>query len=253
MNDKYGVIYCATNIINDKRYIGQTIRSVKRRTQEHKWYASNGSELPIHRAIRKYGEDNFEWSVIDTADGREELDSREIYWIEKHNTFKGDGYNASTGGQIGVSDNPDEMSIMRGGKSFLVFDLNGEFVGEFLSQQQFAKDYGLNYKCVNFVLNNKKQSTENYTMIFKKDFTEEKLQSKLEVSRNREFYVFDKENLEYKGTWNDRDECSRRIDMHRTSISRNLSTNNKNNRSKYLVYYYKNIPNELKDKVKEVI
>jgi hypothetical protein len=41
----------------------------------------------FHRAIHKYGSDNFEIQVIDTAKSGEELDEKEIYWIQKLETL----------------------------------------------------------------------------------------------------------------------------------------------------------------------
>jgi len=81
-DNKYGIIYCATNIINNKKYIGQTIRSLDKRIKEHIGHANKDNKYAFHLAINKYGIDKFEWEEIDVADNQEELDEKELYWIE---------------------------------------------------------------------------------------------------------------------------------------------------------------------------
>jgi len=48
-----GRIYLITNIVNDKKYIGQTVQNGRRRFLAHKRAAFKyQSPLPIHRAVR---------------------------------------------------------------------------------------------------------------------------------------------------------------------------------------------------------
>ena len=54
------------------------------------------------RAIRKYGPDNFIIEEIDTAQTKEELNEKEIYWIDFYNSNSPDiGYNMTHGGECG--------------------------------------------------------------------------------------------------------------------------------------------------------
>ena len=52
--------------------------------------------MAIHRAILKYGKENFTVEVIEETDSTK-LNDREKYWIEYYSSFKF-GYNATTGG-----------------------------------------------------------------------------------------------------------------------------------------------------------
>lgn len=98
-------IYCYTNKINNHKYVGQT-NNYERRIREHRSCAFNEKASSyndlIHKKIREYGEDNFEISLIETLyiDNIEEVNQREIYWINKLQTHcsTGLGYNMSIGG-----------------------------------------------------------------------------------------------------------------------------------------------------------
>ncbi len=92
------IIYKITNTINNKIYIGQTIQSFKNRLNEHKKKMRNGSKSPLYDALRKYGIENFEFKIIDTAVNQQELDSKEIFYIKQFNSRYPSGYNLTDGG-----------------------------------------------------------------------------------------------------------------------------------------------------------
>mgnify|MGYP002507802090 CR=1 FL=1 len=101
-----GYIYRIKNKINNKMYVGQTKNSVARRWTEHKRDAKNPkyAGFYIHRAIKKYGVENFEVDILEEAPC-DLLNEREVYWINYYDTFK-HGYNLTSGGgqNIEVSD-----------------------------------------------------------------------------------------------------------------------------------------------------
>lgn len=92
----YGIIYKATNLNNAKMYIGQTTYSMKTRQLNH-FKKADTPTTKFHHAINKYGKNNFKWEIIDSADSKEELNQKEILWIETLNTYK-NGYNSTIGG-----------------------------------------------------------------------------------------------------------------------------------------------------------
>lgn len=96
----YGIIYCATNKINNKKYIGQTIRSLSRRKTIHIYESKHGSKYYFHQAIKKYGKDNFIWDILLECSSKEELNEKEEFFIKKYNTMN-NGYNLTRGGQNG--------------------------------------------------------------------------------------------------------------------------------------------------------
>ncbi len=95
------IIYKLTNKVNGKLYIGQTIRDLDERLYWHFYSAKTGPTSYIHRAIRKYGIQSFECSVIDSTDTKETLDEKEVYWIKFLKTKAPDGYNMTDGGSGG--------------------------------------------------------------------------------------------------------------------------------------------------------
>ena len=108
-------IYKITNKINDKVYIGQTIKTIAERFQRHKNDAlSNRLDTHLARAIRKYGTENFIIEQIDTAQTQEELTKKEYYWINFYDaTHK--GYNETDsiqkcGGNTYKNKTPQELT-----------------------------------------------------------------------------------------------------------------------------------------------
>ena len=90
-------IYKFTNNINGKSYIGQSV-NIERRYKEHK-NRKNENSL-FHEAIKEYGFDSFDFSIVETC-SIEELNDKEIFYIKEYNTLTPNGYNASEGGHHG--------------------------------------------------------------------------------------------------------------------------------------------------------
>ena len=86
-------IYKITNIINNKVYIGQSIRPIEDRFKRHISDAIN-CKLDTHfaRAIRKYGQDKFYYEIIDSASSQDEMNKKEQKWIRFYNSVQ-NGYN----------------------------------------------------------------------------------------------------------------------------------------------------------------
>lgn len=113
-----GIIYMITNQINGKTYVGQTICDFEKRKKEHRnngifltrvsngdntadtatTYYKNIRNMLIYKAMAKYGVDNFTFSILEDCDDNQDLNSREIFWINELKSLQPSGYNLTTGG-----------------------------------------------------------------------------------------------------------------------------------------------------------
>ena len=91
-------IYKIENDINQKLYIGKTVKSLEERFKEHckDSQREKMSNRPLYAAMRKYGTEHFHISLIEESSA-EDLNDREIYWINYYNSYHY-GYNATHGG-----------------------------------------------------------------------------------------------------------------------------------------------------------
>lgn len=91
-------IYKITNTINGKIYIGQS-SWLQKRFIAHKNALRKGvhPNIYLQRAYNKYGEESFDFSVIEYC-SPEQLNELEQQYIKKYNTFH-DGYNLTLGGE----------------------------------------------------------------------------------------------------------------------------------------------------------
>ena len=95
-------IYCIENLINEKKYIGQSV-DVYARWAKHKSELINNRHFNdyLQKSWNKYGESNFKFYVIEFCDIGS-LDERESYYIDFHQTLlKDHGYNLMSGGTFG--------------------------------------------------------------------------------------------------------------------------------------------------------
>ena len=114
-----GYIYKITNKNSGAVYIGQTSRDYKIRWNEHLNYLGQDYDPQkatlLHRALNKYGKDNFDFEVIEETD---DLNGREQYWIEYYHCYIYDplyekGYNMTPGGKGCAQPSPYEQQIIQ--------------------------------------------------------------------------------------------------------------------------------------------
>lgn len=101
------IIYKTTNLIDKKFYIGKD-----------KYNNPNyiGSGKLLHKAIKKYGVENFQKEVIEECYTEEQLNEREKFWIKILNaTDRKIGYNISIGGEGGdtITNNPNKLDVKK--------------------------------------------------------------------------------------------------------------------------------------------
>ena len=131
-----GYIYLITNKINNKKYIGQTTRTIKIRISDH--FSNLYKNYAITNAIKKYGKENFEYVEIEkicceTLEAlQKQLNIKEPTYIKKYNTlcekYGGYGYNIDEGG--------GQATYFM--KAVDMYDLNGCYISTFKSQIEAA-------------------------------------------------------------------------------------------------------------------
>lgn len=93
------IVYMITNRKNGKSYIGMTSRSLEARFNNHLSAVRQGSKFRFHSAIRKYGVDCWDMTILAEDDNLDTIRILEEQMIAKHNTTnKSYGYNAKPGG-----------------------------------------------------------------------------------------------------------------------------------------------------------
>lgn len=84
-------VYAAINRDNQKLYIGSTINMARRR-KEHIRAAIAGVKSCFARALRKYGEDAFDFEIVERC-AQHQLKEKEEWWILFFKSASIDGYN----------------------------------------------------------------------------------------------------------------------------------------------------------------
>lgn len=192
--DYYGYIYMTTNLVNGMRYIGQ--HSSK---EFDKYYY--GSGRLIKEALSEFGHDNFKCEIIEWCKTYEELNTREIYWI---NFYKADSredfYNLAYGGSnskyaLKGENHPfynkkhkkesiDKMSISKRGK-------NNPMYGKHQSIETKCKISEAQIGCKNHMYGKHEESywfNKTRSEDTKKKISETRIKSNIALGINNPFY-----------------------------------------------------------------
>lgn len=204
-----GFIYKITNKINNKVYIGKTkYNNPQKRFKEH----INDSKKdrckhrPLYRAFNKYGIENFIFEILENIVNNK-LEDREIYYIEKYNSFGDDGYNATKGGD---------------GKSYLKISEH-QIIAFFLSKgnrivSRTAKEFSIDPATVKNILDN--NNIKHYTI---------SEYNKLQQLNGRKIKQYDKNTMECLNVFHSIGDANAFLGKKRTSsnIGNCLSVKNK--------------------------
>jgi group I intron endonuclease len=90
-------IYVITNTLNGKIYIGQS-KNIHKRWNDHMKPSKDTSNSIIHKALKKYNHELFNFEIIELC-GEIELREKEIFYIKERKSFvENGGYNLTLGG-----------------------------------------------------------------------------------------------------------------------------------------------------------
>lgn len=86
----FSCIYLWTNLVNGKKYVGQTT-CFHRRMKTYRYTYPNAY---MEHAVKKHGIDNFDITILERDVPLDKLDEREQYWLDYYQSYDLDkGYN----------------------------------------------------------------------------------------------------------------------------------------------------------------
>ena len=86
----FSCIYLWTNLVNGKKYVGQTT-CFHRRMKTYRYTYPNAY---MEHAVKKHGIDNFDITILERDVPLDKLDEREQYWLDYYQSYDADkGYN----------------------------------------------------------------------------------------------------------------------------------------------------------------
>lgn len=147
-----GYIYCAQNTITGKKYVGQTTVNIAQRWVAHCSAARTGENTYLYRSIRKYGEDAFVVTMLDSVSKPTKrellsaLNALEILYINELNTFHPTGYNLTHGGQ--------SFSVQQT-RAVVAVDANGYVLERYDSLRSAALQTDIDEKSIQHACNSK--------------------------------------------------------------------------------------------------
>lgn len=116
LKDGPGMIYLARNKVNGKCYVGQTRQLFRRRKYTHAYSANYAKKTVFSNAIRKYGMDGFEWTVLQECCCLDCLNQCESWWIAHFNSMVPNGYNLTGGGGVKLISEQTRKKMSENGK-----------------------------------------------------------------------------------------------------------------------------------------
>lgn len=135
-------IYLITNIVNEKKYVGQSV-CIERRWKDHLNFYKDNSKIEtcpkLYKALNKYGEDKFKFEVLeDLSNSNLDITDREEYWIKYYNTVE-DGYNTVYPTKVLVGENNPNVKLTL----LQVQDIKNLLLYSKISQQEIAKIFNV--------------------------------------------------------------------------------------------------------------
>lgn len=210
----------------DKYYVGITQKTVEDRWETNgTGYSLCGNKKAFGYAVRKYGWDNIEHEVLAsniTADEAKDFERAMIKALKSHGKY---GYNLTDGGDGVLGMTPSTI------KKVFQFDTNGKYLGNYISENEAARQNNVSASGICLYVNGKRSLTgaTKYIWAYEQDviWTGNTYKLKDESILHFDIYQFDLQgnyidryasiaaaakanNLDYDALYNQTRNCSRR-------------------------------------------
>ena len=107
------IVYKHTCLINNKSYIGFTIKSIMARWAEHVSDSRRNKRRKFFAALNKHGTENWSHEILFESDDEQLILDKEVEFIEKFDSIK-NGYNTSKDRfRTGIKHTPESIEKMR--------------------------------------------------------------------------------------------------------------------------------------------
>ena len=156
-------IYVIRNTVNDKCYVGQSVDYLYR-FRKHKEEARRNNfkyKSVLYNAMNAIGIENFYVELLEHQ--VENYNEREIYWINKLNTIRPNGYNLAAGGDWYPHLNDllhHDAKIKSEEELMLIYD---ELQNTNHTLTEIAMEFGVNYNVIYDINNGYTYKREGYT------------------------------------------------------------------------------------------
>lgn len=227
------IVYCTTNLINKKIYIGvhQCMSNkfdgyLGCGVYESKPSTYNKPKTAFQYAVQKYGPSNFKRVTIKEYDNADDAYLLESEIVNEEFLQRKDVYNQVIGGHGG--------DLVHNAIPCYQYDLNGNFIAEYESQQKAAVAVNRGFAPIKFAIKNKVKSANSFWSLIKVD--------KLDLSEyktdSNKIPVFQySETGEYDCCYESISDAARVLEVATTNISRSCKLGYKC-KNKYLSYEF---------------
>ena len=194
----YGIIYKIENIVNHKVYIGQTSQErgfqdrycrkgqgIERVYNSYLYEQKHNRHYNIHlfRAIEKYGFDAFVVDeIFEVALDECELNEKEIFYIEKFNSFH-NGYNSTLGGDGTYGYKPPTGKNHKQSVRVCQISPDGKLIKIWDSFGDIHRELGLGKGAIANVCIGCKETSGGFVWVYAKDYNPNKDYSRIPKTR----------------------------------------------------------------------